>query len=131
MTSAYPIRTRALALVGRRLNPTALRLAHAGRGPFSVIRHVGRRSGRTFETPVILAPVPEGFIAELTWGDRVDWLRNIVAAGGCDVRVGGRWHRVVSIEPYATEAGLRAFGPPASIILRLLRKKEFRLLRTS
>ena len=32
------------------------------------IRHVGRKSGHTYETPVILASVPEGFIADLTYG---------------------------------------------------------------
>jgi hypothetical protein len=30
------------------------------------IRHVGRKSGRSYETPVILVALPEGFIAELT-----------------------------------------------------------------
>ena len=37
----------------------------------------GRKSGRAYETPVTLARVPEGFIAELTFGENVDWYRNI------------------------------------------------------
>ena len=47
-------------------------MARAGHGPFSLIRHVGRKSGRTYETPVILVHIPEGLIAGLTYGDKVD-----------------------------------------------------------
>jgi hypothetical protein len=50
-------------------------------GPFSLIRHVGRKSARTYETPVILVQVPGGFTAELTYGENVNRYRNIVAAG--------------------------------------------------
>ena len=61
-------------------NPLTLRMARRGIGPFSLIRHVGRRSGATFETPLILARVPDGFVAELTYGAGVNWYRNVVAA---------------------------------------------------
>jgi len=111
------------------LNRLTTRAAKAGRGPFSLVRHVGRKSGTVYETPIIVAPVPEGFIAELTYGEDVNWYRNIVAAGGCDLMVAGVTHRVTSIEPYPREAGLRAFGPLRGLLLKLLRRKHFRLLR--
>ena len=60
------LRTRFLWLLKDTLNRVTSRLARAGCGPFSLIRHAGRKSGRTYETPVILARVPEGFIVELT-----------------------------------------------------------------
>jgi hypothetical protein len=50
------------------LNRVTTPLARSGRGPFSLIRQVGRKSGRTYETPVILVKVADGFIAELTYG---------------------------------------------------------------
>ncbi|WP_040168124.1 nitroreductase family deazaflavin-dependent oxidoreductase [Microbacterium gorillae] len=112
------------------LNRVTVRAARRGRGPFSLIRHVGRRSGQTFETPLILAAVPEGFIAELTYGPSVNWYRNLVAAGHATVVVRGEVHEVVGVEPYPTDAGRRAFGPPASWVLWALRRREFRLLRT-
>lgn len=129
MTKQNSLRKRALAVVGRRLNPLTRRMAYAGTGPFSLVRHTGRRSGRQFETPLILARIPGGFVAELTWGDRVDWYRNIVAAGGCTVLVAGREHRIGAIEPLDTERGRAAFPLPARLLLRLLRKREYRLLR--
>lgn len=75
-------RSRALWWGNNTLNRVTSGVARSTHGPFSLIRHVGRKSGRTYETPVILAKAPEGFIAELTYGDEVNWYRNIVAAGG-------------------------------------------------
>ncbi|HET8615170.1 MAG TPA: hypothetical protein VFL94_06565 [Actinomycetales bacterium] len=125
------MRRRYLWLLNHTLNRLTTRVAKSGRGPFSLVRHVGRRSGRVYETPIVVAAVPEGFVAELTYAVDVNWYRNIVAAGGCDLLVRGVAHRVVAVEPYPADAGLRAFGYPARLVLTLLHRKEFRLLRTA
>jgi len=125
------MRRRWLWLLKNTLNRWTTRLARAGRGPFSLVRRVGRRTGTRYETPIMVARVPEGFVAELTYGEDVSWYRNIVAAGGCELVVGGVTHRVVAVEPYPSDAGRRAFGLPARVVLRLLRREQFRLLRTS
>lgn len=125
------MRRRFLWLLKNTLNRWTTRSAKKGRGPFSLVRHVGRKSGTVYETPIIVAPVPEGFIAELTYGENVNWYRNIVAAGGCELLVNGTTHHIVAIEPYPADAGRRAFGFPARLVLQLLRRKEFRLLRTT
>jgi hypothetical protein len=117
-----------LSVIQRRLNPLTLDMARAGRGPFSLVRHVGRKSGRTFETPLILADVADGLVAELTYGPGVNWYRNIVAGGG-EVLHRRRWYRIVSVEPFPTDRGRRAFGPAARVLLAVLRRHEFRLLR--
>jgi deazaflavin-dependent oxidoreductase (nitroreductase family) len=125
------VRERYLWVLGRTLNRVTSRLARWGHGPFSLIRHVGRRSGRIYETPVILARVPEGFVAELTYGDTVDWYRNVVAAGGCVVVRGGREYRIDRVEPCDPERGRAAYPIPARWVLRALRRDEFRILRTA
>ena len=112
------------------LNRFTVRLARTGRGPFSVIRHKGRKSGRAYETPVILAKVSEGFIAELTYGEKVDWYRNVVAAGGCRVVHHGTEYRVNHVESCTAEEGRRAYPTPLRQILRATRRDEFRLVRT-
>jgi len=122
-------RTRFLRLLNQTLNRVTSRVARSGHGPFSLIRHVGRRSGRTYETPVILAPVPEGFIAELTYGEDVNWYRNVVAAGGCVVVHDGAEYRVTSIESYGAESGRDAYPAAFRGILKALGRTEFRLLR--
>jgi deazaflavin-dependent oxidoreductase (nitroreductase family) len=119
-----------LWLLKNTLNRVTVPAARKGGGPFSLIRHVGRRSGKTYETPVVLARVPEGFIAELTYGEDVSWYRNIVAAGGCVVVFGGEDHAVDAIEPIDAATGRAAFPTVRRAILTATRRQDFRLLRS-
>jgi len=128
VTVAGRLRERYLALLKRTLNPLTLRAARRGRGPFSLVRHTGRRTGRVFEAPVVLAERPDGLVAELTYGDRVNWYRNIVAGGG-EIVHRGRTYRILSVETLPAEEGLRAFGGFRGLLLRMLRRHEFRLIR--
>jgi deazaflavin-dependent oxidoreductase (nitroreductase family) len=129
-THRNTIRRCFLWVLKHTLNRVTTRMARAGHGPFALIRHVGRKSGRIYETPVILAAVPHGFVAELTYGDKVDWYRNIAAAGGCVVIHRGTEHRVRRIEPCSAEQGRRAYRAPFRQILGATGRSEFRLLRT-
>jgi deazaflavin-dependent oxidoreductase (nitroreductase family) len=51
----------------------------------SIIRHVGRSSGRAYETPVDIIPAPDGVLMALPYGTRADWLRNVLAAGSATI----------------------------------------------
>jgi len=64
-------------------NPLLHRFAQLSRGPFAVIRHVGRRSGKPYETTIMVWPLRDGFVIALTYGSEVDWYRNILAAEHC------------------------------------------------
>lgn len=116
-------------LLKNTLNRWTTALARTGRGPFSLVRHVGRRSGTVYETPIMVARMPEGFVIELTYGKHVNWYRNIVAAGSCELVVGGILYQITAIEPCPTTEGRRAFGLPARVLLALARRNEYRLLR--
>src|SRR5213592_325827 len=83
----------------RFLNPLMLKLAGKKYVPLAVVRHVGRRSGKTFETPIIVMPVRGGFVIALTYGSDVDWLRNVMAAGGGVMLWQGRAHPFGKPEP--------------------------------
>jgi deazaflavin-dependent oxidoreductase (nitroreductase family) len=120
-----------LWVLSNTLNRATRRAARSGRGPFSLVRHVGRKTGRTYETPVILARTPDGFVAELTYGPEVAWFRNVVAAGQCVVVYQGVEHHIDRIEPCSVQEGLRAFGYPRALVLRVLRRHEFRVLGES
>lgn len=79
-----------LARVNRRAT-NRLMLPLAARLPgFGVIRHVGRKSGATYETPLNLWRQGEEIVVALTYGDGVDWLRN-AQADGSSILVDGRW----------------------------------------
>jgi deazaflavin-dependent oxidoreductase (nitroreductase family) len=107
------------------LNPLTRRLARTPFGPFAIIQHTGRRSGKQYETPVILGDIPDGFVAELTYGPNVDWYKNVQAAGGCNVIWHGSQYVVSRIEPMDTATGLAAFPLPAQLVLRLLKRQHF------
>ncbi|MBR7838634.1 nitroreductase family deazaflavin-dependent oxidoreductase [Actinospica durhamensis] len=123
------VRTGFLRLLNLTLNRLTRRLAHAGRGPFSVVVHTGRRSGREYRTPLVLVAVPEGFVVELTYGPNVDWLRNVEAAGGCTVVYRGAPHRIVGVEPCDIRRGRRAFPRPVALVLAAAGARHFRILR--
>jgi deazaflavin-dependent oxidoreductase (nitroreductase family) len=53
---------------------------------FGLVVHRGRRSGRTYETPVNVFPTSTGVRIALTYGKDSEWVRNVLAAGGCTVR---------------------------------------------
>ena len=120
-----------LRLLKHTLNRITVPAARAGRGPFALVRHTGRKTGRVYETPLILARHGRDFVAELTYGPEVAWYRNVVAAGHCTVLVKGVAYEVTGIEPCSVDVGLRAFGQPAATVLRLLHRREFRLLRVA
>jgi len=117
-------------LLKNTLNRATLRAARTGHGPFSIVTSVGRITGRTYETPIIIQPTTGGFMIELTYGDRVQWYRNALAAGGCELTYKREKYKVVAIEPVDAATGLAAFPPSQRRILTLLRRSHFVLFRT-
>src|SRR6185312_2900042 len=80
------------------LNPAMLHLAGRKHWYAAVMRHSGRRSGRSYATPVVADRVTDGFVVPLPYGTSVDWLRNVRAAGRASVTVNGRTYNVVEPE---------------------------------
>lgn len=111
------------------VNPVTMQLARSSIGPFSIVRHVGRRSGKLYETVLIVAPIEDGFVIELTYGPDVDWHKNVLAAGGCTLLWHGREYAINKIEPLDPVTGLAAFPAPQRLILRLLRKTHFEKMK--
>src|SRR5207245_6833958 len=52
---------------------------------FGIVTHVGRKSGRVYRTPVNVFRAPNGFLIALTYGRESEWVRNVLAAGGCEL----------------------------------------------
>ena len=72
------------------LNPAMLKLAGRRHVPMAAqVRHVGRKSGRQYVTPVGAHLAGDIFVIPLTFGNQSDWSRNVRAAGGCSIRMNG------------------------------------------
>ena len=58
--------------------------------PFAIVEHVGRRSGKPYRTPVnafyTTVDGRVGVAIPLAYGPDRDWLKNLKAAGGAQVR---------------------------------------------
>ena len=84
----------ALRWLTRAMRPLALRSAGKEGSSTSVVRHVGRRSGRTYQTPVIAAQHDDSFVIALPYGKRTDWLKNVLAKGSATIVTSGRTYEV-------------------------------------
>ena len=129
MNLQQQLRHTFLHLLKHTLNPVTGRIAHSSFGPFAVVQHVGRHSGKIYETPIIARLVEGGCVIELTYGRDVDWHKNVLAAGGCRLI----WHRkeyvIDKIEPLDTKTGLAAYPPALRLILRVSGRKDFEKLK--
>jgi deazaflavin-dependent oxidoreductase (nitroreductase family) len=100
----------------------------AGRLPgFAIVDHVGRRSGRLHRTPVNLFRAGDRYVIALTYGRDAEWVRNVLAAGGCEVTTRGR--RIPLTEPEIVHDPARALVPrPVAAILGVLAVDDFMVL---
>lgn len=93
--------------------------------PIVIMEHVGRVSGKIYQVPLLAAAYKDGFVFALTYGTQVDWYKNILQSSEGKLTVNGRVIQLVSPESVLKETGQRAFGQPASTILRWLDIRDF------
>lgn len=91
---------------------------------FGAVHHRGRKSGRLYRTPVKVFRRDGDYVLSLPYGRESDWVRNVLAAGGCELLTGGR--RVALVEPRlfvdTEQAGIPA---PIRAALRRIRAFDF------
>jgi deazaflavin-dependent oxidoreductase (nitroreductase family) len=93
-------------------NRVMMRSAGAPRASASIIRHRGRRTGRTYETPIWAARTEDGFVIGMVYGPATDWVRNLRASGSATIVHQGRTYAVS--EPEIVPAASAApYLPPA------------------
>jgi deazaflavin-dependent oxidoreductase (nitroreductase family) len=84
----------ALRQFTRIMRPLALRSAGREGSGTSVVRHIGRRSGRIYQTPVTAVRHDDCFLIALPYGKRTDWLQNVLAKGSAVIVAGGSTYEV-------------------------------------
>ena len=108
MNGALQAALRRLTQVTR---PLAMRSAGTEKSNTSIVVHVGRHSGRTFETPVVAVQHDQGFLIALPYGERTDWMKNVVASGTATVVTHGQTYRVDQPKVIPMSEATRYFGP--------------------
>jgi deazaflavin-dependent oxidoreductase (nitroreductase family) len=97
---------------------------------FGVLTHVGRKSGRVYRTPVNVFRAPEGFLIALTYGRESEWVRNVLAAGTCQLE-SRRVQYQLSAPAIVHDPSRRRFPPPVRMILRVIGADDFMQLSIS
>ena len=123
MTALRPLRP----YTTRFFNPISRRFAGHLPG-FAILVYVGRRSGRTYRTPMNVFRHGDEYTFALTYGSDVQWVKNILAAGGCELVTMGK--RVRLTDPRLFEDPKQRLMPlPVRLFLRLMRVTEFLSMR--
>src|SRR5437867_114343 len=68
-----------------------------------ILTHTGRTSGRRYRVPVLVLRRGDDYVFALTYGSASHWVKNILAAGGVEIRVHGRDLRLVEPEVFVDE----------------------------
>lgn len=106
--------------LARATNGLMIRFAGQRWNPiFSVVEHVGRKSGRRYAAPVAARRTADGFVISLAFGAQVDWHRNLVVAGGGTIRWRGHAYRVSAPARIDPTVAIGAFHPVQRFFLRL------------
>ena len=105
-------------------NPVSRRVAGWAPG-FCILTHVGRHSGRRYDTPLNVFEAAGGFVFALTYGPDTDWVKNVIAAGGCTIRHKRRDFTLTNPQFITTEEGMASMPAPERVVLRLIDVTEF------
>src|SRR5205814_5743032 len=86
--------------------------------------HHGRRSGRRYKTPVNVFSTGIAYVVALTYGRDTDWLKNVLAAGGCELRTRGQTIQLGSPRLFHDESR-STIRPVERQVLRILGVADF------
>lgn len=101
----------------------------AGRRLYALLRHSGRKSGKTYETPVMAWPTASGILVPISWGLQSDWYQNTIASGSCAIQIRGRWNRCAEPALISRAEALAHLPPLTRSIARLFPIQHFMLMR--
>ena len=119
---------RVVARFNRKVtNPILARIAWWMPG-FALLTHVGRVSGTVRRTPINIFRRGDRYVIALTYGADSQWVKNVMAAGGCEVRTHGRTVRLCEPRVF-TDPDHRLVPGPVRVALRILDVDDFVSMR--
>jgi deazaflavin-dependent oxidoreductase (nitroreductase family) len=117
---AFP---RRMAALPRLLNPLVLPLTRR-LPPLALLHHRGRRSGRSYDTPVQAYATPAGWLVGLAYDHNAPFALNLLATGGGEMTRAGRRYRITRPRRVGREA-LKLLPALAALEMRAVGIDEF------
>ena len=91
---------------------------------FGILTHVGRKSGKVYRTPINVFRASNGFIIALTYSSQSEWVKNVLAAGGCELKTRGKKYQL-SATNVVRDPMRRRFPIPVRVVLRIVGADEY------
>ncbi len=91
---------------------------------FGILTHVGRKSGRVYRTPINVFRASNGFIIALTYSSQSEWVKNVLAAGACELKTRGKKY-TLSAPTVVRDPTQRRFPIPVRVVLRIVGADEY------
>ena len=129
MRTKSPVVLNVVRRSGRATKPFVLKSSGTPGGIASVIRHVGRTSGRPYETPVQAVATDDGFVIALPYGPNTDWLKNVLASGSAAIVHEGSTYRVDQPAVVPMSVAASHFAPKEQRTHRMFRVEQALLVR--
>lgn len=82
----------------------------------SILKHVGRRSGREYVTFLSAYPLDDGFVLTLAY-PHTDWCSNIMATGKCTLTLNGQEYELERPELIPMSEAWAAYSPIAKLFV--------------
>jgi len=97
---------------------------------FGILTHVGRKSGKIYRTPVNVFRASSGFIIALTYSSQSEWVKNVLAAGGCELKARGKKCQLFAPK-VVRDPTRKRFPFPVRLVLRTVGANEYMELSKS
>jgi deazaflavin-dependent oxidoreductase (nitroreductase family) len=97
---------------------------------FGILIHVGRKSGKVYRTPMNVFRASNGFIIALTYSSQSEWVKNVLVAGGCELKTRGKKYQL-SAPKVVRDPTRRRFPVPVRLVLRIVGADEYMQLSIS
>ena len=91
---------------------------------FAIISHRGRKSRQLHRTPMNVFRDGDSYLFALTYGSDVQWVKNVLAAGEADLRIGDTTIHLKDPELFVDPKRSR-MPQPARTLLGFMRVSEF------
>src|SRR5246127_5683205 len=97
---------------------------------FGILTHVGRKSGNVYRTPINVFRASNGFIIALTYSSQSEWVKNVLAAGCCELKTRGKKYQLFAPK-VVRDPTRRRFPFPVRIVLSVVGADEYMELSKS
>lgn len=122
---------RAVARFNRRItNPMAV--SFGGWAPLQgTLEHVGRKSGKSYRTPLNIFETDDGFVIPIGYGLESHWVQNVLAGGPASVHKHGKTVSVVNPRLTSKAEATSLVVPRSRLLFRLHPYNEAALVLTA